>query len=68
VTELEQAIALDDNDRVALNQYILALKRLGRVEEANATARRLRDILAEGRATEVRKNRVRFVLNSQPSQ
>lgn len=67
-TELEKAIALDGSDRVALNQYILALKRLGRVKEANATAQRLREILAEDRATEVRKNRVRFVLNSPPSQ
>ncbi len=66
--ELEKAIELDGTDRVALNQYILALKRLGRMDEANATARRLREILAEDRATEVRKNRVRFVLNSPSSQ
>ena len=59
---------LDPNDRVALNQYILALKRLGKIQEANAAAQRLRDVLAEDRAAEVRKNRVRFVLNSNPSQ
>jgi predicted Zn-dependent protease len=66
--ELKLALDLDPTDRVALNQYILALKRLGRIQEANAAAQRLRDILAEDRATEVRKNRVRFVLNSNPPQ
>jgi tetratricopeptide (TPR) repeat protein len=65
--ELKLALELDPNDRVALNQYILALKRLGKIQEANVAAQRLRDILAEDRVTEVRKNRVRFVLNSNPS-
>jgi Flp pilus assembly protein TadD len=66
--ELKLALELDPTDRVALNQYILALKRLGKIQEANAAAQRLRDTLAEDRATEVRKNRVRFVLNSNPPQ
>jgi hypothetical protein len=61
-------LVLDPGDRVALNQYILALKRLGKIQEANAAAQRLRDILVEDRATEVRKNRVRFILNSNSSQ
>jgi tetratricopeptide (TPR) repeat protein len=62
--ELERALKEDPNDRVALNQYILALKQLGKTQEAKAAAQHLRDILAEDRADEVRKNRVRFVLNS----
>jgi tetratricopeptide (TPR) repeat protein len=66
--ELNLALVLDPSDRVALNQYILALKRLGKIQEASAAAQRLRDILAQDRASEVRKNRVRFVLNSNPSQ
>jgi len=66
--ELRLALELDPADRVALNQYILALKHLGKIQEANAAAQRLRRILAEDRAAEVRNNRVRFVLNSNPSQ
>ena len=62
--ELGRALKEDPNDRVALNQYILALKQLGKTQEANAAAQHLRDVLAEDRAAELRKNRVRFVLNS----
>ena len=59
--ELKRALDEDPTDRVALNQYILAMKRLGRIEEANAAAQRLRDVLAQDRLAEVRKNRVRLV-------
>jgi len=52
----------DPEDRVALNQYILAMKRLNRIEEANAAALRLRDVLDQERLAEVRKNRVRLIL------
>jgi len=65
-TEFETALKQDPADRVALNQYVLALRQLGKMKEANEAAQHLRDILAADRATEVRKNRVRFVLNSDP--
>jgi tetratricopeptide (TPR) repeat protein len=59
--ELKRALNEDPTDRVALNQYILAMKRLNRIEEANAAAQRLRDVLAQDRLAEVRKNRVRLI-------
>lgn len=62
--ELKHALAEDSSDRVALNQYILAMKRLNRVDEANAAAQRLREVLAQDRLAEVRKNRVRLILPS----
>lgn len=62
--ELRRALDEDPADRVALNQYILAMKRLHRVEEANAAAQRLREVLAQDRRTEVRRNRVRLILPS----
>lgn len=62
--ELNRALELDPQDRVALNQYILAMKRLSRLDEANAAAQRLRDVLAQDRLDEVRRNRVRLI---QPS-
>jgi len=63
-TDLEIALKQDPTDRVALNQYILALRQLGKLKEAAEAAQHLREILAADRATEVQKNRVRFVLNS----
>jgi len=45
---------------------VLPQRKLGKMKEANEAAQHLRDILAADRATEVRKNRVRFVLNSDP--
>ena len=62
--ELKRALELDSHDRVALNQYILAMKRLNRIDEANAAAQRLRDVLAQDRLAEVRRNRIRLI---QPS-
>ena len=59
--ELKRALDLDPDDRVALNQYILVLRRLGRTEEATEAAQRLRDVFAAARKTEVRKNRYRLV-------
>ena len=66
--ELRRALDEDPADRVALNQYILAMKRLNRLEEANAAAQRLREVLAQDRLAEVRRNRVRLILpsNSHP--
>lgn len=62
--ELKRALELDPQDRVALNQYILVMKRLNRLDEANAAAQHLRDVLAQDRLAEVRRNRVRLI---QPS-
>ena len=61
ILELKAALEKEPNDRVALNQYVLALTRLHRTEEARAAAEHLRDVLAEDRRAEVRKNRIRIV-------
>ncbi|HVH72566.1 MAG TPA: tetratricopeptide repeat protein, partial [Candidatus Dormibacteraeota bacterium] len=68
INELKLALAKEPNDRVALNQYVLALTRLHRTEEAKAAAERLRDVLSEGRRDEVRKNRIRIVRSSAATQ
>jgi len=44
--ELRRALDEDPEDRVALNQYILTMKRINRIEEANAAALRLRGFWA----------------------
>jgi tetratricopeptide (TPR) repeat protein len=62
--ELNRALEEDPKDRVALNQYILAMKRLHRLDEANVAAQRLRDVLDQDRLAEVRKNRVRLIAPS----
>ena len=59
--ELKAALDLDPNDRVALNQYTLALRRLDRREEANRVAQKLRAVLDADRRAEVEKNKVKLV-------
>jgi tetratricopeptide (TPR) repeat protein len=59
--QLKSALDSDPNDRVALNQYTLALRRLDRREEANAVAQRLRAVLDADRRAEVEKNKVKLV-------
>jgi tetratricopeptide (TPR) repeat protein len=59
--ELKTALDRDPNDRVALNQYTLALRRLDRREEATAVAQKLRAVLEADRRAEVEKNRVKLV-------
>lgn len=59
--ELKSALERDPNDRVALNQYTLALRHLDRREEANAVAQRLRAVLEADRRAEVEKNKVKLV-------
>jgi tetratricopeptide (TPR) repeat protein len=59
--ELKVALEKEPNDRVALNQYVLALTKLQRTTEARAAAEHLREVLAEDRRAEVRKNRIRIV-------
>ncbi len=66
--ELKRALDLDASDRVALNQYILVLRRLNRNDEATAAAQRLRDVLADARRSEVETNRFRLVRLNPPVQ
>ena len=68
IGELKIALEREPNDRVALNQYVLALTRLHRTAEASAAAERLRDVLSEDRRAEVRKNRIRLVRPSTATQ
>jgi tetratricopeptide (TPR) repeat protein len=68
ISELKLALEKEPNDRVALNQYVLALTRLHRTAEAKAAAERLRDVLSEDRRAEVRKNRIRIVRSSAATQ
>jgi tetratricopeptide (TPR) repeat protein len=68
IGELKLALEKEPNDRVALNQYVLALTRLHRTEEARAAAEHLRDVLAEDRRAEVRKNRIRIVPSAAATQ
>lgn len=68
IKELKVALEKDPNDRVALNQYVLALNRLHRTAEARAAAERLRDLLSEDRRAEVRKNRIRIMRPSAATQ
>ena len=66
--ELKVALEKEPNDRVALNQCVLALTRLQRAAEARAVAEHLREVLAEDRRAEVRKNRIRIVSPSAATQ
>lgn len=68
IGELNLALEKEPNDRVALNQYVLALTRLHRTAEARAAAERLRNVLSEDRRAEVRKNRIRIVPSSAATQ
>ena len=68
IRELKVALEKDPNDRVALNQYVLALNRLHRTAEARVAAERLRDLLSEDRRAEVRKNRIRIMRPSAATQ
>jgi tetratricopeptide (TPR) repeat protein len=59
--ELKSALDRDPNDRIALNQYTLALRRMDRREEANRVAQKLRAVLEADRRAEVEKNKVKLV-------
>jgi tetratricopeptide (TPR) repeat protein len=60
VDELRVAVGLDPNDRLALNQLVLAYGRLGRQEDAAAVAAQLKKLLETERTEEVARNRVRL--------
>jgi superkiller protein 3 len=59
VDELRVAVRLDPNDRLALNQLVLAYRRLGQQEDAAAVAGQLKK-LWKRRTEEVARNRIRL--------
>ena len=59
--ELNLAIRYDATDRTALNQLVLALRQLGRENEAIEAAARLRAELEREKRVELELNRVRLV-------
>jgi tetratricopeptide (TPR) repeat protein len=61
VDELSAAVALDANDRLALNQLVMAYRQLGRQAEAQAAAVKLKALLDRERSEEAARNRVRLV-------
>jgi superkiller protein 3 len=60
VDELRTAVKLDPNDRLALNQLVLAYRRLGRPDDAATVAGQLKKLLETERSEEVARNRVRL--------
>jgi tetratricopeptide (TPR) repeat protein len=60
VSETERTLELAPNDHVALNQLILAYRKLGRDQEAERAAGRLRALLAEEEKQEIARNRIRL--------
>ena len=61
VAELRVAMQQKPEDRTALNQLTLALRRLGKSAEADELASRLRLLLQHEERAEVERNRVRLV-------
>lgn len=61
IEQLQQAIDLDGSDKTATNHLLLALRRAGRVEEAQKLVVRIRSLLDEEKASEVARNRFRLV-------
>ncbi len=61
VEQLQQALRYDPADRIAMNQLVLAYRKLGRLDDARAAAANLQQALARDRKAEVQKNSVRFV-------
>ena len=60
VSETERTLELAPNDHVALNQLILAYRKLGRNQQAERAARRLRTLLAQEEKQEISRNRIRL--------
>lgn len=61
VRELRVAVQLDSRDRLALNQLVMAYRRLGRPADAAAVAGELKTLLEKERLAETARNRVRLV-------
>jgi len=64
--ELRTAVRLDPTDRLALNQLVVAYRRLGRQEDAAAVAGQLKTLLDKERTEEVARNRIRLVKGQDP--
>ena len=60
IAQTERTLELAPADHIALNQLTLAYRKLGRNEEAEHAAKRLRALLAEEEKQEVTRNRVRL--------
>ena len=61
VTHLGRAIALTPTDRTATYSLLLALRQAGLEDEIPAVAARLRELMAQERDDEVRRNRLRLL-------
>ena len=61
VQDLRAAVELDSRDRLALNQLVMAYRRLGRQADAEAVAAQLKTLLEQERVEETSRNRVRLV-------
>jgi tetratricopeptide (TPR) repeat protein len=61
LTHLRRAIALTPADRTATHLLLQALRQAGREDEMPAVAARLRELLAQERANETRRNRLRLL-------
>lgn len=61
VTHLRRAIALTPADRTATYSLLLALREAGLADETPAVAERLRELMAQERDDEVRRNRFRLL-------
>ena len=61
VTHLRKAIALAPTDRTATYSLLLALRQAGRDDETPAVAARLRELMAQERDEEIRRNRLRLL-------
>jgi predicted Zn-dependent protease len=61
IDQLRGAVALDPSDRRATYQLLLALRRVGRMEETQPLVERLRAIMEQERQAEAERNRTRLV-------
>ncbi len=66
VTHLRKAIALTPTDRTATYSLLLALRQAGRDDETPEVAARLRDLMAQERDDEVKRNRLRLLKADDP--
>ena len=67
VEELQLALKSEPTNRQALNQLRVALRRLGRVEEASAVSERLRQQVEQELASDVSRHRVKLVKAPEPT-
>ena len=66
MTHLRKAIALTPTDRTATYSLLLALRQAGRDDETPEVAARLRDLMAQERDDEVKRNRFRLLKADDP--